>query len=146
MKFRLIAAAAFFGSIYLAGCNPGPTGMPTDPVLSDTSGYTMVQWLDSVVHFGTINKGEKIKVAFRFRNTGNHPLLITNVRAGCGCTVPEYTKEAVKPGGEGLVTGEFDSNKAQAGEVRKSIFVTANTRNKSTHTLIFTGLIKEAGE
>lgn len=111
--------------------------------MADTTTYTTVQWMDSVVNFGSIPMGEQAQVAFRFRNTGAKPLYIANVRAGCGCTVADYTKGAIAPGGEGVVTGAFDSNKSHPGEVRKNIFVTTNTKNGKDHTLIFTGLIKE---
>ena len=143
-KYLSFILLPFIAATILVSCNS--SGNRPNPVMTDTARFTTIQWLDSVVNFGTIQKGETIKVAFRFRNTGLHPLLITNVRAGCGCTVPEYTQQPVAPGAEGVVTGSFDSNKAQAGEVRKSIFVTANTGQKSSHTLIFTGLVKEKAE
>ncbi|MFW2475715.1 MAG: DUF1573 domain-containing protein [Sediminibacterium sp.] len=108
----------------------------------DTANYTTIQWLDSLVDFGTITQGEKIQLKFRFRNTGNKPLFITDVRAGCGCTVPDYTKEAVVPGGEGAVTAAFDTNKAMTGDTRKTVLVFTNTFNGSEHTLIFTGHVK----
>jgi hypothetical protein len=132
-------------AINWASCvNKDPKDAAADRIMADTAKYTSIQWTDSVVNFGSINMGEQIKIAFHFRNTGNQPLFLANVKAGCGCTVPDYTKGAILPGGEGEVTGAFDSNKAHAGEVRKAIFVTTNTHNKKEHTLIFTGLIKEA--
>jgi hypothetical protein len=112
-------------------------------LMADTAKFTTIQWQDTVVNFGTAIKGEKIKVTFKFHNAGNQPLIVASVRAGCGCTVPDYTKGAIPPGGEGEVTGAFNTEVATAGEVRKAIFVTTNTRNKTNHTLIFTGLIKE---
>lgn len=142
MKY-LFAFPLFCTMALIAGCGPADTGAKKNAALADTAGYTRILWLDSMVNFGTIRKGEKIKVAFRFRNTGNRPLVLASVRAGCGCTIPEYTKEPVPPGSEGVVTGAFDSDKAGTGEVRKSIFVTANTQNKTIHTLIFTGLISK---
>ena len=121
-----------------------PKDAAAEKIMADTARYTNIQWIDSVVNFGSINMGEKIRIAFHFRNTGNKPLFLANVKAGCGCTVPDYTRGAIPPGGEGEVTGAFDSNKEHAGEVRKAIFVTTNTSNKKEHTLIFTGVIKEA--
>jgi hypothetical protein len=118
------------------GSNPG--------AITDTSKFTSILWLDSLVNFGNVNMGEKVQVAFKFRNIGTKPLYLTNVRAGCGCTVPDFTKGAIAPGKEGEVTGAFDTNKAHAGEVRKNIFVTTNTQNGINHTLTFTGIIKEA--
>ena len=90
-----------------------------------------------------LHQGEKIQLKFRFKNTGNKPLFITNVRAGCGCTVPSYTKQAVAPDAEGEVLAAFDTNRSAAGDVRKTVIVHTNTRNGSEHSLIFTGHVKE---
>lgn len=108
----------------------------------DSANFTQVQWLDSVVNFGTMQMGEIKTVSFRMKNIGNKPLFLTNVKAGCGCTVADFTKGAIAPGAEGVVTGEFDSNKSQTGEVHKSIFVTTNTPNGMNQTLVFTGKIE----
>lgn len=113
-------------------------------ILSDTAGYTTLAWQDSVVQFGKAPMGEMVQIKFHFRNTGTHPLYLANVKAGCGCTVPDYTKGAIAPGGEGVVSGAFDTRLAHVGEVRKAIFVTANTKYKTEHTLIFTGRITES--
>jgi hypothetical protein len=142
MKRVVIAVA--MSSIFWFSCERVDSVTDADAkVMADTAKYTTVQWLDTLVNFGTASKGEQVKVSFRFRNTGNQPLILASVRAACGCTVPDYTKGAVPPGGEGEVTGAFDSNKSAAGEVRKSIFVTTNTKNKTRQTLIFTGLVTD---
>src|SRR5688500_6358953 len=67
-----------------------------DPV--DSTSFTTVQWLDSLVDIGTIKRGEQKSITFRFKNTGDKPLIVQNVLAGCGCTVPERTEEPVMPG------------------------------------------------
>ena len=115
-------------------------------VLRDKKKYTLIQWQDSIVNFGTIKEGEKALVRFRFKNTGNYPLYLVNVHAGCGCTVVSYSQGSIPPDRDGEVTGEFDSNRSYPGEVRKTIVVTTNTRNNRQHTLIFTGAIRGAGE
>jgi hypothetical protein len=122
-------------------CSNG-TGLNSDKA-ADTANYTRIQWLDTTVNFGTVAMGEQVRVVFRFRNNGNKPLFLTNVRAGCGCTVPDYTKGAIAPGLDGEVSGAFDTNKSQPGTVRKNIFVTANTKGETLHTLTFTGVIRE---
>lgn len=134
----------FIASIFLLSCaGPENTNPPADSHLADTANFTTIQWLDSVVDFGTITQGEKIRLQFKFKNTGKKPLFITNVRAGCGCTVPNYTKEAVAPGAMGEVTAEFDTNKSAAGNIHKNVVVHANTSNGNEHNLIFTGNVKE---
>lgn len=141
---KRIVIAVLLSSIIWLSCKNDGSNSAAAKILSDTTQFTRVQWLDSVVDFGSINMGETTKVIFRFKNTGNHPLILADVKAGCGCTVPDYTKGAIAPGAQGEVMGAFDSKKAHEGIVRKSIFVTTNTHDKTNHTLIFTGLIKEA--
>jgi hypothetical protein len=127
-----------------AGCrNTGKHTVQVNPVFGDTSHYTRAEWLDSVVNFGTIKMGETIEVRFRVRNIGNKPLLLSDVRAVCGCTIANYTESAIPPGAEGVVVGVFDSKKAHVGTVRKSILATTNSHNGINHNLIFTGVINE---
>lgn len=85
--------------------------------------------------FGTINQGDKVVYTFNFKNTGEADLIITNAVGSCGCTVPEYPKEAVKPGESGKMKVSFDSA-GKSGQQQKTITVTANTAaGKETLTI-----------
>jgi hypothetical protein len=136
--------AVWLIAFHLMACNEQPTNKVTigDFTAADSANFTKVQWLDSVVNFGIMQMGETKTISFRMKNIGNKPLFLTNVKAGCGCTVADFTKGAIAPGAEGVVTGEFDSNKSQTGEVHKNIFVTTNTPNGMNQTLVFTGKIE----
>lgn len=123
--------------------NTTPEQVATVGVQNDSAKYTTIAFKDTIVNFGTINMGEQTKILFEFTNTGNHPLYLTEVKPGCGCTVAEYTKGAIAPGAKGSIIAAFDSNKAHPGSVTKNIYVTANTSNGLLHTLIFSGDIKE---
>ncbi len=141
-RFIILFVAVALGA---AACN-NTDKKATDPAAAtavDSTNFTRIQWLDSLVNFGNVNMGEHVQVAFKFKNVGTKPLYLTNVKAGCGCTVPDYTKGAIAPGKEGVVTGAFDTNKSHPGEVRKNIFVSTNTQDGTNHTLTFTGVIKE---
>lgn len=59
--------------------------------------------------FGPIFSGEKVAYNFRFTNTGDAPLIIINTRSGCGCTVGDYPKEPIPPGGTARVNVTFNS-------------------------------------
>ncbi len=76
--------------------------------------------------FGEIVQGERVTYAFKFKNTGNAPLVISNASASCGCTVPEYTKTPVEPGEEGYINVTFDSA-GKSGMVSKTVTLIANT-------------------
>lgn len=59
--------------------------------------------------FGDVKKGEVVEHIYEVTNTGDNPLIISEVKPTCGCTVPEFTKEPIKPGQKGQITLRFDS-------------------------------------
>ncbi|MDB5191457.1 MAG: hypothetical protein JWQ96_1020 [Segetibacter sp.] len=113
---------------------------------SDSANYTTIQWLDSIKNIGDLNVGQNAQIKFRFKNTGDKPLFIINAEPGCGCTVADFPKEAIAPGGEGEIVAGFDTKNQHGGEFRKNISVTTNTKYATGHILIFTGIIKKEGE
>ena len=76
--------------------------------------------------FGEIQQGEKVSYAFKFKNTGKAPLVISSASASCGCTVPEYTKTPIEPGAEGFINVTFDSS-GKSGMTSKTVTIIANT-------------------
>ncbi len=83
--------------------------------------------------FGTITQGTAQETTFKFTNTGNAPLIITDAKSSCGCTVPEYPKNAaIAPGETGELLVKF--NGSGQNQVTKTVTVTANTE-KGTELL-----------
>lgn len=76
--------------------------------------------------FGTLTQGEIVEHSFKFTNVGNEPLVISSVRASCGCTVPDYSREPIKPGKTGVIKVSFDSNN-KSNAVTNDVTITANT-------------------
>ena len=109
--------------------------------LTDTANFTTIQWLDSVQNFGKVADGEKVLISFHFKNSGDKPLVVTNVTAGCGCTVPEKPEAPIAPGEEGMIKAEFNSE-GKVGQVSKNVNVTCNTLQQN-YTLIFEGEVIE---
>ena len=70
---------------------------------------TTIAFSETDHNFGDIKKGEKVEHIYEVTNTGKNPLIISNVKPGCGCTVPDYTKEPILPGQKGKITLHFDS-------------------------------------
>ena len=70
---------------------------------------TTIAFSETDYNFGDIKKGEKVEHVYEVTNTGTNPLIISNVKPGCGCTVPDYTKEPILPGQKGKITLHFDS-------------------------------------
>ena len=86
---------------------------------------------DRMTHdFGKIKEGEIVKYTFKFTNEGSVPLVISDVKASCGCTTPNYTRTPVPPNGRGEIELQFDST-GKTGYQNKSATITANTKEGS---------------
>ena len=83
--------------------------------------------------FGEIKEGDVVEHIFSFTNTGEAPLIISDVKATCGCTVPEWPKEEIPVGSTGEIKVKFNS-KGRSGIQNKTVTLTANTwPNTKTH-------------
>ncbi len=97
-----------------------------------------ISWDNDKFDFGEINEeGGKVTHKFDFTNTGNEPIVITNVRPSCGCTSSDYTKEPVAPGSKGYVSATYNPLR-RPGKFSKTITVTTNT-TPPTAVIRFTG-------
>ena len=76
--------------------------------------------------FGLIYEGEEVVHKYKFKNVGNATLIISDVSASCGCTIPTFSKEPIKPGEEGFIEVRFDSS-GRKGMQHKTVTVRANT-------------------
>src|SRR5687768_13939501 len=68
---------------------------------------------------GNVTEGEVVEYSFKFTNTGEKDLLINKAEASCGCTVPEWPKEPVKPGESGYMKVKFGSKGRPEGYTEK---------------------------
>ncbi len=95
-----------------------------------------VVFTDQSHDFGKITEGTQAKFSFKFTNTGNQPLVITNVSTPCGCTTPTYTHDPVAPGKTGEIAVNYNST-GRGGEFNKVLTVTTNmTANKDVTIMI----------
>jgi hypothetical protein len=83
--------------------------------------------VDRTVHdFGTIGEDNgNVSAVFIITNNTNAPIVLTNVKASCGCTTPSWTKEPVEPGKTGEVTATY-SPKGRPGPFDKTVTITTN--------------------
>ncbi|SHJ20967.1 Protein of unknown function [Flavobacterium terrae] len=82
---------------------------------------------DNTIDYGTVTKESDNGVrVFEFTNTGDAPLIITNVQSTCGCTVPSKPKEPIMPGKTGQIEVKYNMN---PGPIRKTITVESNAVN-----------------
>ena len=92
----------------------------------DESKLPHFEFVEEVKEFGTITQGEIVSTSFKFKNVGQSDLIISSAQGSCGCTVPEWPKEPIKAGAEGVINVKFDSNGKQ-GMQNKTITLVANT-------------------
>ncbi|GHU86349.1 hypothetical protein FACS1894153_3250 [Bacteroidia bacterium] len=86
-----------------------------------------IQFENMVHDYGTINRGADGNCTFEFTNTGTEDLVLSNVQSSCGCTVPSYNREPVKPGEKGTINVRYDTNRV--GGISKAITVYSNDSN-----------------
>ena len=88
--------------------------------------FPVIQFDKTEHDFGTIENGTPVQTVFKYTNTGNTMLVVSDVKSTCGCTVPsDYTKQ-VAPGETGQFTVEFNG-KGNGNQVSKTVTMTTNT-------------------
>ena len=86
--------------------------------------------------FGKIHEENgRVSVVFNFKNEGMAPLVLSNVRASCGCTTPTWTREPVEPGQTGSITVTYNPN-GRPGRFQKTVTVTSNATEPTTRVYI----------
>ena len=98
----------------------------------DTTNVAKLVFENKRHDFGTVNEGDIVRHEYKFTNEGKVPLIITNAKATCGCTVPKWPTDAIPPGGSGSIEVRFDT-KNKPNRQGKPITVTANTYPKETY-------------
>lgn len=83
-----------------------------------------IEFKTDTIDYGTINKGADGVRVFEFTNTGNAPLIISDVKSTCGCTVPKKPDAPIMPGQTGEISVKYDTNRVNP--IRKTITVTSN--------------------
>ena len=100
---------------------------------------------DNVRHrYGVVEEGAIVTHTFKFKNTGKAPLIISNAKSTCGCTVPEWPKEPIPIGGEGEIFVKFDTKNKELFQ-NKPVFIIANTHPTET-TLYLMGQVRKKKE
>lgn len=138
--YVLLLLMGFFASCNDAGKQPaadaelpqeGIAAMVRNPAtasapMGDTSLVAVLSFREEKYMFGEVKAGTIIEHTFEFTNTGAVPLILSDVRSTCGCTVAEWPKNPIAPGGKGEIKATFDTKNKNGLEI-KPITITANT-------------------
>lgn len=95
----------------------------------NTAANDNIVFNQTIYDYGTITQGSDGLCEFTFINKGSKPLTLTNVRASCGCTSPEWPREPILPGKKGTIKVKYNTN--LVGSFSKSITVSSNAVNSS---------------
>lgn len=105
-------------------------------------GTAKIEFKSETIDYGEIEKGSNGVRVFEFTNTGDAPLVISNVKSSCGCTIPKKPEEPIMPGKTGEIEVKYDTNRE--GPIRKAITVTSNA-DTPTKVLKIKGTVKGPG-
>jgi hypothetical protein len=133
---KIILSLGFMLSMSLVGrmqAQPGVTPDPTNPNAPD------IVFETELIDYGTIEHNADGNREFKFKNTGKEPLIISNCAGSCGCTVPTWPKEAIKPGESSAIKVHYATDRIGAFE--KTVTVTSNAKS-ATKVLKIKGHVK----
>lgn len=118
----LLVSVLFLGGMLYA---QQPAASPSVPVKNNDTGTGPVMTLESdVVDYGDAAFGSEPLRKIKFTNTGTEPLVITNAKGSCGCTVPTWPREPIMPGESGEIDVRYDTKRP--GAINKTIKITTN--------------------
>ena len=102
-----------------------------------------ITFKSDTVDYGKIVKGSDGVRVFEFTNTGDAPLIVSDVKSSCGCTVPKKPKGPVAAGANGTIEVKYDTNRV--GPIRKTVTVYSNADEPIKALKIKGEVLKEAG-
>ncbi len=121
----------FSGMIVGCSSSDNTSSADKEKAIKDSANYTTIEWLDSTTQqIGKVNQGQVVEISWHFKNSGAKPLVIANVRPGCGCTGAEGPNEPIAPGKESVIKAKFNTEN-YPGTQHKQVFVRANNSNRN---------------
>ncbi len=130
-KVLFLAACSFVlaaTSVNAQTDKPAATMAAPAPAPADNKNASEMVFESLEFNFGTIKQGESVTHEFIFVNNGKEDLIITNAQGSCGCTVPQYPKEAIAKGAKGTIKVTFNSA-GKMGLQDKTVTLTSNAKN-----------------
>ena len=113
-------------------------------VAQEVQNGAKIEFAKETHDYGNIKYGANGACTFTFTNTGNAPLIISNAKGSCGCTVPEWPKEPIAPGAKGTIRVKYDTNRP--GPINKSVTITSNAINEPNKVIRIKGEVGPAPE
>lgn len=128
-------------TIFTLGIASAQNTTNNDKAQAENQNGPKIEFANTTHDYGDIKKGGDGNCEFTFTNTGNEPLILSNVRASCGCTTPSWTKAPVMPGKTGTIKVRYNTN--NIGGFSKRVTVNSNSVTTPTVTLTIKGTVKQ---
>jgi hypothetical protein len=125
LSFALVVSATTFAQNKTKTASPATTKEAATTATAVKKDGAVMSFKFTEHNFGELEEGPKAAVDFVFTNTGNKPLILTDVKASCGCTTPDWPKEPIAPGQTSKIKVEYNTQ-GRSGDFTKSITITSN--------------------
>lgn len=143
ITLSLFAAMSGTAFAQVGGEQPASFILDESGNLTETSA-PVFEFETETYDFGTLPEGPKVTYEFKFKNTGKEELIIKGAKGSCGCTVPEWPTEAIKPGDSGVIKATYNTQ-GRPGPFNKSITLTSNAYTP-TKRLFIKGTVEKVAE
>ncbi len=117
------------------------TAQDTTAVKKENPNAAEITFENEVHDYGTIKQSSDGSCEFKFKNTGKEPLIISNAKGSCGCTVPTYPKEPIMKGQTAVIKVHYDTKRV--GAFTKTVTITSNAKT-DTKVLTIKGVVEAA--
>lgn len=136
MKKLILSLVVTFGALFAAN----------NAIAQEVTSGAKIEFEKETHDYGTVKYGGDGSCTFKFKNTGTAPLIISNAKGSCGCTVPSYPKEPIAPGASSTITVKYDTKRP--GPINKTVTITSNAVNEPTKVIRIKGEVEPqpAGE
>lgn len=128
MKKVILSMAVVVCSMFAVNAQDAVKAAEANPNAAEISFVT------ETIDYGTIEHNADGNREFKFKNSGKEPLIITNCQGSCGCTVPTWPKEPIKPGASASIKVHYATDRV--GQFEKTITVTSNAKTPDRKSVV----------
>ncbi|MGV6828575.1 MAG: DUF1573 domain-containing protein [Flavobacteriales bacterium] len=129
---KIIFTLAIFSALAITSCKENAAEKVSNEKVTEAADrdanagkVAAIEFTEKEFDFGKIKRGTKVEHVFKFKNTGEVPLIIASAKSSCGCTIPTPPKDPIAPGEEGELLVKY--NGSGKNQVTKTVTVVANT-------------------